>query len=416
MWFLLGLGADLDPEPAWHRLHPTEAAATSYLRSAYNQHDENYHPRYVLDDDVATAWNEGVDGLGEGEALTLSLTPTRSEAVRLRIRNGYQKSATLLAANAAPALVRILLIDDTGQGSTTQLVELTRTSGWQEVRIDPATPLTLAAIRLEVVSTHAGKTYPDTCISDVQVWSDGVVDEAAQAENLSATLTWIAARQQTAEDTAFTQPFASAHFTVVSERELPGKNTPVGLNEMRRLMEEARTEGALTRGEPVNPVRPIVLHSPYNHALVGLEWLLAPENLHLSATDQAWRLSEGVADTRVNFTDPQISYITTSNLHVLRTEEGTLRAVYGVHSFVGQTGSSSAMRMFYSSRHQYVARYGDRQLMGLLVEIVDDDEEGGFPYLCLFSFERDHAGQVNAIEQSCEDGASHWSATRYQAG
>jgi hypothetical protein len=82
--------------------------ASSFLRSDWNKYNENYHPSYVLDGNPKTAWVEGVDGNGEQERITIPLTPLKSaSAVKLRIRNGYQKSDTLFTANAVPRNVTI---------------------------------------------------------------------------------------------------------------------------------------------------------------------------------------------------------------------------------------------------------------------------------------------------------------------
>ena len=85
------------------RLYSSHAKSSSFLKSAWNKYNENYHPNYVLDDNPKTAWVEGVDGNGEGETLLIPFSPLSSaKKVRLKIRNGYQKSENLMKANSAP--------------------------------------------------------------------------------------------------------------------------------------------------------------------------------------------------------------------------------------------------------------------------------------------------------------------------
>src|SRR5262245_20648523 len=87
----------------YQRLYADQAKASSYLKSNWNKYEENYHPNYVLDDDPKTAWVEGVDGNGEGETLSLEVSPLKTaKRVKLVVFNGYQKSKALLEANAAP--------------------------------------------------------------------------------------------------------------------------------------------------------------------------------------------------------------------------------------------------------------------------------------------------------------------------
>ena len=74
-------------EITWKQLHSDHAEASSFLKSNWNKYNENYHPNYVLDDDPKTAWVEGVDGDGEGQLLTLPISPLASaRSVKVRIR------------------------------------------------------------------------------------------------------------------------------------------------------------------------------------------------------------------------------------------------------------------------------------------------------------------------------------------
>src|SRR5688500_14568552 len=109
--FALLASADPTPPPAatststtkgaFKPLHSDGATASSYLANNWNKHTENYHPNYVLDDDPKTAWVEGAEGDGVGESVTIPLSALGSaRAVRVEVRNGYQKSKDLHTANA----------------------------------------------------------------------------------------------------------------------------------------------------------------------------------------------------------------------------------------------------------------------------------------------------------------------------
>jgi hypothetical protein len=190
-----------DAAPAWDVLRAPEAQATSYLKSNWNKYTENYHPSYALDENPATAWVEGVDGLGGGETLTIPVsTISSARALQLRIRNGYQKSDTLLAANAAPKDVKITVRSSTGAVVALKEATLEKKMGWQEVVVDLA-GRGVSSVEITLVTMHPGKTYQDTCISDVVVSVDSDVPYKAEAEAAkhAALKAWIAGRVETAK-------------------------------------------------------------------------------------------------------------------------------------------------------------------------------------------------------------------------
>ena len=185
----------------WHALRSPSAQASSYLQTNWNRFTENYHPTYVLDEDPKTAWVEGVDGLGEGQVLTVPLSRVQSaRQVRVRIRNGYQKSAGLLSANAAPNRIRLRLVDSSGTVTGQVETSLEKAMGWQEVVI-PLNGAGFDHLELEVVSVHDGTRYRDTCVSDVlvDVDSDDEWSERAEAGRLQQARSWMSERVAAAQ-------------------------------------------------------------------------------------------------------------------------------------------------------------------------------------------------------------------------
>ena len=85
--------------------------------------------------------------------------------VRLRIRNGYQKSHKLFVANERAKRVAFTLLP----GNTTIEKELTDTEGWQEVVLEQPAGV-LAGLEMKIGSVFPGTKYEDLCISDVQVF------------------------------------------------------------------------------------------------------------------------------------------------------------------------------------------------------------------------------------------------------
>ncbi len=215
-FFVVGFAGSASAEPAWKQLHSAEATATSFLVGNWNRYTENYHPNYALDGNPATAWVEGADGDGLGEVLAWDVSPLPSaRAVKLRIRNGYQKSADLLAANAAPKEVVVTVWRGREVVGTTT-VGLTRATGWQDIVVDTG-GRGLNHVELKVVSVTPGAKYRDTCLSDVQTWVDSDVpyNAAAELAKKAALERWITERVETARHFASlppTWPFAAPAF------------------------------------------------------------------------------------------------------------------------------------------------------------------------------------------------------------
>ena len=212
------LAADVLDDERWSILRQTEVQATSYLRSNWNKYTENYHPNYVADDNPATAWVEGVDGNGEGQAIVLPTLPIRqAKAVRLRVRNGYQKSKGLLQANAAPKKVRVAVLAG-GQEVAHTTAELERVMGWQTIDVALPPGAGLSAVSLQVESVHPGHKYKDTCVSDVQVYVDTDIGirPALESARHQKLLGWTQERKSQAAYFASlppSYPFAGTAFT-----------------------------------------------------------------------------------------------------------------------------------------------------------------------------------------------------------
>jgi hypothetical protein len=182
--------------PTERRLHSDQVEASSFLWNDWNRFQENYHPNYVADDDPRTAWTEGAATSGAGEWLRVRTTELAGTTrVRLRLRNGYQKSARLFRANARAREVTIKLLP----GGVTRELVLADQQGWQEIALEqPAGPL--AGVEIAVRSVHEGTKYTDLCISDVQVFATSTAREnpAFEKGKRKELLAWKAARVKAA--------------------------------------------------------------------------------------------------------------------------------------------------------------------------------------------------------------------------
>ncbi len=159
---LLGArGAGILPSPA----APTTNSASLEVRSIDASSTlppagrVTYEDANLLDGDPSTAWNEGARG-AVGEWVELHL---RDEAriTRLLVWNGYQKGAQFTQNGR----VRRLLID---AGSRRFTVELLSVTGSQAV--DFPQPVSTRTIRLTVDAIFPGDRYPDTALSEIEVY------------------------------------------------------------------------------------------------------------------------------------------------------------------------------------------------------------------------------------------------------
>lgn len=174
------------------RLYPDRVDASSFLWNDWNRFQENYHPLYAVDDDPVTAWVEGAEGGGVGEWVRFDTTDLAgTTAVRLRVRNGYQKSAALFKANARAREVTVRLLPGGAEVTAT----LADKDGWQELRVDQAAGA-FTGVELRVGSVYPGSKYEDLCISDVEVYATSTVRDnpVAEAAKLGRVKSWKAER------------------------------------------------------------------------------------------------------------------------------------------------------------------------------------------------------------------------------
>ena len=196
--------------PLERRLHLGTVEASSFLWNDWNKFQENYHPLYLGDDDPGTAWVEGAKGPGVGEWVRLKITAlSGATRVRLRIRNGYQKSAHLYQANERVKDLEVKLLPSGKVLPAT----LTDAQGWQELVVEqPAGPL--EAIEVTVKSIYPGKNYEDLCISDIQVFATATTHDnpAFEKARFDKLIAWKKDRVKAAEifkaDSAKTMPVA----------------------------------------------------------------------------------------------------------------------------------------------------------------------------------------------------------------
>jgi hypothetical protein len=228
-------------EPRERRLHPALVEASSFLFNDWNKFQENYHPLYIGDDDATTAWVEGAKGPGVGEWVRLRVTAMQGATkVRLRLRNGYQKSEHLYKANARARTVTVVLLP-----SQVKLEhELADAQGWQELVVtQPSGPLEAVEIRIQ--SVYPGNRYEDLCLSDAQLYVTATTPDnpAYERSHFDKLLGWKKGRLEAAqlfkEASAKTLPIAPQYR--VESHEL-GQPSHGFIPERTKRMQEALSQ------------------------------------------------------------------------------------------------------------------------------------------------------------------------------
>ena len=153
-------------------LQPRTVRASSELRSRYNR----FSPRMAFDNNVDTAWGEGVSGSGAGEWIEASFDD-RYEISRLEIATGYDavsdEHGDLFHLNAH---VRRLRVEADGQ------LLVRREVGESERRVVLTDLGEARTIRLVAEQVWAGRRWDDLHISDVVMWGSPLGSETDNDE------------------------------------------------------------------------------------------------------------------------------------------------------------------------------------------------------------------------------------------
>ena len=124
------------------------------------QYGFNYIPTNIIDNDLTTAWVEGVRGNGEGEWISVEYS-TRRRISRIEILNGYHKNEVLFRKNGRLQTVEIHLSD-----GLKRQYDLEDRGGLQKLDLGGAHDISWA--QLIIRSVYTGTKYEDTAISEVR--------------------------------------------------------------------------------------------------------------------------------------------------------------------------------------------------------------------------------------------------------
>ncbi|MEZ4318376.1 MAG: hypothetical protein R3F61_12770 [Myxococcota bacterium] len=374
----------------YNQLRAPSAEASSFLQSNWNKYTENYHANYLLDGDPKTAWVEGARGNGLGEWISWSVSPVaKADKVKVRIRNGYQKSDALLTANAAPSELSVVWL----AGSTVvmeQKWKVDRKMGWQEIVLDPPVDRPFDGVRLNVLGVHEGRTYADLCISDAEVWVQSSTPFSAPVENAkhAALKSWIAERQATADYFASqpkAYPFAATSFVTASS-EVPAGERAAVLARMAKRETERKQMGVVApawwRFEVKDRIQPPD----------GLD-ALQPEILRWFSPDRTYFEAEGAwRSTKKNVSEWHLEH-REANAHLVKRADGTVQAAtYGIFDTYEERGT-------YTFDRQYHLEFDEKERLVSIFGTWDSEGDGcdNTHYATVWDVTRDSEGRVKEI-------------------
>ncbi len=143
------------------------AAASSALRQEDSPEIDN-SANSAVDGDIITSWQEGVPGYGIGEYLELHL----KETCDLRAINFYMgnwRDSERYRMNTRPNQISIWLMESETEFSYYQ-VEIP--DGMAARCLEFSAPVRANTVKIRIDSVHAGADYDDTCISEIEFYTE----------------------------------------------------------------------------------------------------------------------------------------------------------------------------------------------------------------------------------------------------
>lgn len=153
---------DMDLNNSYNEIEKQLYYNDEFTLMASSQKD-NYPSINALDDNLQTAWAEGVKGDGIDEWLEFEAT-NNYDVSGIKIINGYAKSDELYYANNRIKKIKIELPDNT-------VIERELEDGIPDYQtIDFEKVVNVKNIKITILEVYPGSKYSDTCISEIKVF------------------------------------------------------------------------------------------------------------------------------------------------------------------------------------------------------------------------------------------------------
>lgn len=189
-----GLPAAAGAAPDGIRLTPAPAEASTALFRGWDDPKSDHHPLFAADDDAKTGWVEGAEGDGVGEWVRFHVTPVRTGALRIALRNGCQRTGRTFGEYGRVEKATVVV----QPGGDEAPITLEDRKDWQTFEV-PVPRGRLAAVELRIESVYPGKGGGEhTCLADVRlaVPEGTAVDAAGQRTRAKQVEGWIDRRRE----------------------------------------------------------------------------------------------------------------------------------------------------------------------------------------------------------------------------
>ncbi len=158
---------------------PIEPAGSS-ASSVYPAADGvSYDAKNVADGKASTAWVEGDEGSGMGSWVQVDL-PAGSEVAMLKVWGGMWYSADQWERSNRPKQLEAEFSD-----GSTHMIDLPDAQNMVEVKLPK--PVKTNFVKLKIKGIHNGSTWPDTAISEVQVFDTQAAGPVIRGVTASST-------------------------------------------------------------------------------------------------------------------------------------------------------------------------------------------------------------------------------------
>ncbi|MCR9144520.1 MAG: hypothetical protein NXI24_19940 [bacterium] len=162
-----------------HRLHSWAHVSSA---AAGDDAKNSYGAKQAIDNDVRTAWVEGVDGPGAGESITIVVgPPMQGGKIRgwyliegVEIVNGCARNEKLFRANARVRTLRLALntlsehLVPVGESRFGPGEEHALNDSRDPQVLEFARPIFVSELKLTILSVYPGEKYQDTCIAEIR--------------------------------------------------------------------------------------------------------------------------------------------------------------------------------------------------------------------------------------------------------
>lgn len=151
-----GSSGGTSPTEAASLVRPTSVDASSILEATSTN---SYRPTNLVDGDLATAWNEGAEGVGLGEWVKFEFS-RQLVLARIEVANGFQKDEDRFAGNPRVETLKVEY-----SSGTVQLVDLLDMEDYQTIL---PTRQPVEWVKMTIVSVHPDYDWEDTALSEVR--------------------------------------------------------------------------------------------------------------------------------------------------------------------------------------------------------------------------------------------------------